>query len=58
MISTKELSAFKERNGIEMGVTDSPIGSIWIVTAGTWSIACPFDCMAISELLLAANGVS
>lgn len=58
MITTKELAAFKKRNGIEMGVTDSLGGSIWVVTAGAWNVADPFDCMAINELLLIANGVN
>ena len=55
MISTSELTQFKESNNIKLGQTRCVNGRIWVVVAGTWNLACPFECMCISELLLIAN---
>ena len=55
MISTKELSEFKVKNGIVIGQISSPIGLIWSMVEGNYNYACPYECMCIAELLAQAN---
>ena len=55
-ITTEELSEFKDKNNIVLGLVDTPIGEVYAVVSGHHNQNDPYECMCLKELLEVANG--